>query len=74
MVFYLWNKLLGKLWVSKYQLQIFHLHNAVHNKRISLTDGDECGDQITNPGGVDEVQMIQSAQLVVIVKKDAVLV
>ena len=74
MAFYLWDKVLGKLRVSENQLQIFHLHDAFHNEGISLSDSDECSDQITYPRGVDKVQMIQTAQLVVIMKKNAILV
>lgn len=70
---YLWDKILGKLGVSQYQLQVFLFHNAVYNKWISLSDCDQSSDQITNPRWVDEIEVVQTAELVIVMKEDAVL-
>ena len=55
---YLWDKILGKLGVSQNQFQVFFLHNAVDNKRVSLSNCDQSSDKITNPGWIDEVKMV----------------
>ena len=71
---YLRNKLLWKLGISKYQLQIFCFHDTVYNEGIPLSNSDQCGDQVAHPARVDKVQMIQATQLVIIMKENPILV
>lgn len=71
---YLRNKLVWKLGISKYQLQIFCFHDTVYNEGIPLSHSDQCSDQVAHPARVDKVQMIQTTQLIIIMKDNPILV